>query len=149
MDTQNTAIYVAIGVLFLILVIYFMYYRPSSSVPTAAPAPAPTTVSHFVVGPVLTPPANQPLDCKSPAAVSSATNYYNKQSDYATVFTMDPISSVQAGDSACDIKYQYTPVPGSARTDSGVDWRRFTYVYGTEGWHPVGVGEWKSGTLNT
>ena len=149
MDMQNTAIYIAIGALFLILVIYFMYYRPSSSAPPVAPASTTAAVSHFVVGPSLTPPASQPLNCKSPGAVSSAKNYYDKQSEYATVFTMDPISSVQASDSTCDIKYQYNPVPGGARTDSGVDWRRFTYIYGTEGWAPVGMGEWKSGTLNT
>jgi len=116
---------------FVILVLIILFYW------SATPAPV---VSTFV---------STPLNCPSPSVMNIAQNYYNSSSDYAGMYTMDPISSVQSSDTTCDIKYQMTPVPGGSRTKTDIDWRRFTFADSNSGWNVTDMGEWKSGTLNT
>jgi hypothetical protein len=108
MLSETELIYIAIGILVLLIISYFIFWRP---------AVKPVIVSERLV--------SAPLNCSN--SMAAAKTYYDTQSEYATVFMMDPISSVASGTNTCDIKYTYTPVPGTARTDSGLDFRRFTY----------------------
>lgn len=94
--------------------------------------------------------ASKPLNCRDPQILKDSTDWYNNLSQYNGVFIIDPLSTVQSGDSTCDIKYWYAPVPGAARTDFGMDWRRFIYAPANTptGWTTIGMGDWKSGVLN-
>lgn len=96
-------------------------------------------------------PAPQPsacsLNCNDGGVLSSAQNYYNTQGEWKGVFTMSPIRSVSSGANQCDILYQYNPTPGSPRTDTGQDKRRFTFAQGPNcTWNVSSMGGFQSGT---
>lgn len=119
--------------LIIFLIILILWFLPRNSTPLKK--------DNFKSG-------NEKLNCKSPAAISAAKNYYDKVGQYKGVFLMDPISSVQVDSNNCDIKYRPIPTPGAPRNDNEVDARRFTYMKNPEGWYVAVMGDWKSGFGN-
>jgi hypothetical protein len=86
------------------------------------------------------------LDCTTKYNIIK--NYYDTQGQWRNVFTMDATNSNKVSETQCDVAYNYTPVPGGGRRDTGTDKRRFTLSVDNPTnctWKVTGMGEYQSG----
>ena len=86
-----------------------------------------------------------PLNCLD--AGDTIKNFYNSEGEWKNVFTMNPLKFNKINNNECDVLYNYNPVLGSSRTDSGEDKRRFTLSQDNScKWNVQSMGTKMSGT---
>lgn len=73
-------------------------------------------------------------------------DYYDNDGEWKNVFTMNPLKTNKVSDNQCDVYYDYIPVDGGGRNDTGQDKRRFTLESdGNCSWGVTLMGKYQSG----
>lgn len=91
------------------------------------------------------------VDAPNEQVRNMVIKYYNKQGEWAEVFTMDfiekmKIKTVNENKSYVHVRYHYIPVPHNrkGRTDSGYDQRIFTLVNTDNDWGVINMSGYMS-----
>lgn len=85
------------------------------------------------------------LQCSN--IINKFQDFYNTKGEWKGVFTMQPIRTNNVSPTECDVLYNYIPVPGGGRGDTGQDKRRFSLqMVNPCDWNVTGMGGYQSGT---
>jgi hypothetical protein len=145
--SRGAKITIAIVLVLVLLICGALLFMANSSSPaTGSTGSAPAVGAPAVGAPAVGAPAVGGSFSCDQNAQNSAVQYYNTQGEWKGVFTMTPNRIIPAGAKQCDINYSYKPIPGNprGRTDTGIDYRRFTY---DDAGRAINMGGNHSGTL--